>query len=93
MQSELLSFFFPTSSEEGDGTTKVPKIPILQVYNASKYNITTYMGGPRGTFGCDMCGKWFRALDVRHPQYLGKAPLNQLTEVTRVKGGERVLED
>ena len=38
-------------------------------------------------FRCDMCGKCFRALDVRHPQYFGTAPMNQLTEVTRAQEG------
>ena len=33
-----------------------------------------------------MCGKCFLAMDIRHSQYLGTAPMNQLTEVTR--GGE-----
>ena len=40
-----------------------------------------------------MCGNDFRAMDVRHPQYLGTAPMIQLTEVTRAQGGERSLED
>ena len=35
------------------------------------------------TFRCYMCGKCFRAMNVRHPQYLGTAPMNQLTEVIR----------
>ena len=32
-------------------------------------------------------------MDVRYPQYLGTAHMNQLTEVTRAQGGERVLEE
>ena len=32
-------------------------------------------------------------MDVRHPQYLGTTRMNQLTEVTRVQGGERALEE
>ena len=52
------------------------------MHNASKHNITTYVGGaltqpgPKGNFICDMCGKCFRAMDV-----------------TRAQGGERALED
>ena len=49
--------------------------------------------GPRVTFRCGMCGKCFGPMDVRHPQYLGTAPMIQSTEVTRAQGGERALED
>ena len=31
-------------------------------------------------------------MDVRHPQYLGTEPMNQLTEVTRAQGGEWALQ-
>ena len=31
-------------------------------------------------------------MDIRHPQYLGTAPMNQSTEVTRAQGAERALE-
>ena len=71
----------------------------LGVINAVKHNITAYVGGaltypgPRVTFRCDMCRKCFGPMDVRHPQYLGTAPMNQSTEVTRAQGGERALED
>ena len=47
--------------------------------------LNTYVGealtepGPRVTFRFDMCGKCFRAMNVRHPHYLGTAPVNQLT--------------
>jgi hypothetical protein len=30
-----------------------------------------------------MCGKCFRAMDVRHPQYVETEPMNQLTDVIR----------
>jgi hypothetical protein len=69
------------------------------VINAIKHNITAYVGGaltypgPRVTFRCDMCEKCFGPMDVRHPQYLGTAPMNQSIEVARAQGGERALED
>ena len=43
--------FISTSSEEADEATKLPKLPIIplilnssSVINATKHNITTYMG-------------------------------------------------
>ena len=56
-------------------------------------NTILYVGGaltkpgPRETFRCDMCGKCFRAMDIRHPKYLGA--MNQLIVVTRAQGGDR----